>query len=106
MLTRVQVRDQGDELHFSADLPGVAPENLRISFEQDTLVIRGERAAAPEGFALQRKERDTRGFAQAFTLPVRVDVDKIDAQLRNGILELRLPKAAEERRRNIMVKAA
>jgi HSP20 family protein len=104
---RLYVRDAGEEFQVRADLPGFSPENLQISIEQTSLVLRGERPAeAPEGYSLHRKERSTVRFAQALTLPARVDADKIEATLRDGVLVLRLPKAAEERPRNITVKAA
>ena len=104
---RLLVRETGEEFQVRADLPGFGPDDLQISIEQTSLVLRGERRAeAPEGYTLHRKERGTVRFAQTLTLPVRVDADKIEATLRDGVLELRLPKAAEERPRNITVKAA
>jgi HSP20 family protein len=101
----VYVRDAGDDLEVSAEVPGFKPEDLHVSYEGGSLVIRGERQdEVPEGYSIHRKERTTVRFARAFTLPTRVDPDKIEASLRDGILELRLPKAAEERPRTISVK--
>ena len=104
---QVYMRDAGDEIHVAAEVPGFAAEDLNVSFEQGSLVLRGERQdGAPEGYSLHRKERGAMRFARAFTLPCRVEPDKIEASLRDGILELRLPKAAEERPRTISVKTA
>jgi HSP20 family protein len=101
------LRDAGESLEITADVPGFQIEDLHVSFEQGSLIVRGERReAAPEGYSVHRKERGTARFARAFTLPSRIDPDKIEASLRNGVLELHLPKAAEERPRMISVKAA
>jgi HSP20 family protein len=97
----------GESLEITADVPGFQIEDLHVSFEQGSLIVRGERSeSAPEGYSVHRKERGAVRFARAFTLPTRIDPDKVEASLRNGVLELRLPKAAEERPRMISVKAA
>jgi HSP20 family protein len=101
------IRDTGEELLVTAEVPGFSPEDLHVSMEQGSLIVRGERRDdTPEGYSVHRKERGALRFARAFALPARVEADKIKATLRNGILELRLPKAAEERPRTISVKAA
>jgi HSP20 family protein len=101
------LRDAGEWLEIKADVPGFRIEDLHVSFEQGSLIVRGQRnEAVPEGYSVHRKERSTAHFARAFTLPARIDPDKIEASLRNGVLELHLPKAAEERPRLISVKAA
>lgn len=106
-LEQVYVRDTGDDLRIWAEVPGFDAKDLQVSLERDTLLIRGERKdAAPEGYAVQRKERSALRFSHAFKLPARVEPDKIEAKLNNGVLELRLPKASEERPRTILVKAA
>ena len=104
---QMHVRDSGDQLQVVAEVPGFNAEDLHVSFEQGTLVIRGERKDdAPEGYSLHRRERGSLRFARAFTLPARVEADKVEASLRDGILELKLPKAPEERPRTISVKTA
>jgi HSP20 family protein len=104
---QVQVSDQGDALQVFADVPGFAPDQLNVSLEQGTLTIRGERTDdAPPGYSVHRKERGPLIFARAFALPARVEADKVEAKLNNGILELRLPKVAAERPRQINVKTA
>ena len=102
----VYIRDAGDDLQVSAEVPGFKPEDLHVSFEGGSLIIRGERSdEVPEGYSVHRKERGMVRFARAFTLPSRIDPDKIEASLRDGVLELRVPKAAEERARTISVKS-
>lgn len=104
---RVRVSDIGDELRLHAELPGYRQQDLQVSFEENTLVIRGERAAeVPEGYAVQRQERGGARFTRSFALTARIDADKIVASLKDGVLELRLPKAAETRARTIAVNAS
>ena len=101
------LRDSEESLDITADVPGFQIEDLHVSFEQGSLIVRGERSESPpEGYSVHRKERRLARFARAFTLPVRIDPDRIEASLRNGVLSLSLPKAAEERPRTISVKAA
>jgi HSP20 family protein len=70
-------------------------------------VIRAQRGnSAPEGYVAQRTERGDLSFARTLRLQSRIDSDKIEAQLKDGILELRLPKQAEARARSIAVKSA
>jgi HSP20 family protein len=104
---RVQVNDTGEELHVIAEVPGFKPDDVQVSLEQGSLTIRGERSdELPEGYSVHRKERSAVRFARSFTLPARVEADKVEATMSNGVLELRLPKIAEERPRSITVKAA
>jgi HSP20 family protein len=104
---QVMLKDEGEELCVYAEVPGFAPDDLNISIEQGSLTIRGERRdEAPQGYAVHRKERAAVHFARSIALPARVESDKVEAKLSNGILELRLPKVAAERPRQISVKAA
>ena len=104
---QVRLDDEGEELKVYAELPGFAPADLSVSIEQGTLTIRGERDdEVPQGYSVHRKERGAVRFARSFALPARVESDKVEAKLADGILELRLPKVAAERPRTIQVKAS
>jgi HSP20 family protein len=103
----IQLRDAGDDFQLVAEVPGFAPEDLHVSLEQSTLTLRGQRNDdLPEGYGVHRRERSALQFARAFTLPARVDGEKIEASIKDGVLSLRLPKLAEERRRTISVTAS
>jgi HSP20 family protein len=104
---RIALYDSGSELRLRAEVPGLSEKDLNISVEQSSLTIRGERKAeAPEGYSVHRQERGNRSFARSFTLPCRVDAEKTTANLKNGVLEMTLPKVAEERPRQIQVKVS
>ncbi len=104
---RIGVYDNGAELRVLAEVPGVSEKDLDISIEQSSLTIRGERKAeVPEGYSVHRQERGSHSFARSFTLPCRVDVEKATARLKNGILEMTMPKVAEEQPRQIQVQVS
>lgn len=104
---QVQLSDEGDALKVTAEVPGFAADDLNIALEQGTLTIRGERKdEVPAGYSVHRKERGALRFARSFALPARVESDKVEAKLGNGLLELRMPKVAAERPRTIKVNAA
>jgi HSP20 family protein len=93
-----------------ADLPGVHLENIDIGFEQNTLTIRGTRGATvpvPEKgeFRVYTAERVSGNFARAIRLPEYVDGEKIEADFANGVLTVRIPKAASALPRKIAIRA-
>ncbi len=105
-LMRVEIHDDGDAFVLEAEVPGFEKDEIHVSLEEETLTLRGEqRAPSPEGEPRKRARTPAR-FARAFALPVRVDAEKVTATLRNGILELRLPKAVASKARQIAVNVA
>jgi len=104
---RVSLSDNGQALQLKAELPGFTEKDLNITIEQGSLTIRGERKPdVPEGYAAHRQERRAMQFARSFTLPAIIDTSKVEAVLKNGILELTMPKTAEARPREIQVKVS
>ena len=92
-----------------ADLPGVHPENVEISFEQNTLTLRGNRAPtlqAPERGELRAYsvERASGAFGRSVRLPEYVDGNQIEATYNNGVLTVTVPKAQSARPRKIAIK--
>ena len=106
---RIDVHEQDGELRVHADLPGVAPSDLDVRVEGDVLTIRGERKSEKE-----RNERDFHvmershgSFQRSIQLPFSPDPDEVRATMREGVLELRIPRhAAQERSRRIQVRGA
>jgi HSP20 family protein len=102
----VDIWEGKESIVVKAELPGVRPEEVQISVENDLLTISGERRFdRDEGEEGWRRVESTYGsFTRTFALPKTVAVDAIDAKLENGVLTLRLPKRAEARPRKIEVK--
>jgi HSP20 family protein len=107
----VDTYENEDTFVVEMDIPGVHPENVEINFEQNTLTIKGTRAAtvkAPEKGELRlfTSERVSGSFVRAIRLPEYVDGEKIDAQYGNGVLTVTVPKSAAARPRKIAIKSA
>jgi HSP20 family protein len=99
--------DKGEELVFSADVPGVKRSDIEITIDGDVLHVRAVRQpTAPEGFKLARRERGTFGLSRKLALPCRIDADAVRADLTGGVLTVSLPKASEAKPRRIPVNAA
>ena len=78
-------------LNLRAILPGVSEKDVRVSVQNNQLVIEGERKA-PEGFEKNAYTQLTYGkFYTALTFPTGLDVDHVHCQLHNGVLDVRLP---------------
>jgi len=99
-----------DEQNFfvEAELPGLALEDLDISMtDRNTITIKGTRKEPTvEGGQWHRRERAFGEFERSLELPGAVDADKVEANFKNGVLTIKLPKAPELRPRKIEVKAS
>ena len=106
---RIDLQDAQGELRLHADLPGVKPSDLDIRVEGDTLTISGERKSEHErneqNFHVM--ERSHGRFQRSIQLPFAPNPDEVQATVREGVLEVRIPKhAQQERSRKIEVRGA
>jgi HSP20 family protein len=105
MLPAVEVVERPDGITLLADLPGVPREALQLRVEGETLTIEGEIwLALPEGMQPSHAEVQRMRYRRAFTLSRELDSDKIEAELRQGVLRLRIPKAEHAQPRRIEVR--
>lgn len=106
LMPPVDVIEDANGITLRADLPGVAKEGLNIQVEADTLVIEGELGlSVPAGMDATHVEVSFPRYRRVFTLSKELDADKVSAELRNGVLTLRIPKAAHAQARRIQVQA-
>lgn len=103
----IDVWETSDDIVVSAALPGIAPDDVEVTLTGQTLTLKGEIAADEERSSDQYLLRERRygAFHRQLNLPVRVDSDHVQASFENGVLRLRIPKAAEVRPRQIEIKA-
>lgn len=103
----INVREEADTFVVTAEIPGVAKEDLEIKIDGDTLTIKGERRPEPiTGEAsCHRRERAKGLFQRTFTLPFKVDTENGGATYRNGVLTVTLPKGKPTHRRQITVRS-
>ena len=98
----------GDDFVVRASMPGVAPENIQVSIEDNVLTVRGETAShfeSAEGNYLMR-ERRSGSFHRSLRLPDTVDQDKADPRFEHGVLTITLPKAEAKRAKQFPVQVA
>ena len=90
---------------LEADMPGVSKDGLALHVDRDSLLVEGDvKFEMPEGMeALHADIRSTR-YSRNFALSSELDIDGIDATLKDGVLRLRIPKRAEVRPRKIEVR--
>jgi HSP20 family protein len=97
---------RGDEFIVRATLPGVAPEDIQVSIEDNVLTIKGQTAAQiqnGDGGTYLMRERRTGSFHRALRLPDTVDTDKAHPEYQNGVLTVTIPKAEAKKARQLKV---
>lgn len=101
----LDVKETGDSIVVKADLPGVKEEELDVSLTGHRLVISGKREEETrrENETYYAFERSYGTFSRALTLPEGVDLDRVNADLRDGVLTLTIPKKPEIQPKKIEV---
>jgi HSP20 family protein len=103
----VDLYETPTEFVLTAELPGLSRDDIEIQAEDSRIAIRGARAAsAGRDIPCEQYHRVERGhgrFSRAFALPEPIDVDRIAADLKDGILTVTIPKAAERATKKITV---
>lgn len=107
IVPRVDVIEDSAGITLLADLPGVAKDALELKVEGTSLTLEGQiRLDTPQGMGAMFAEVRAARYRRAFTLSRELDSARIDAQLKDGVLKLRIPKLAEAQPRRIEVRAA
>lgn len=101
----VDIIDKKDALQVKIELPGVEKDQIDLSVDEDSLVIKGEIKKEEEikEEDYYHCERSYQRFARTIALPTKVDASKIKATFKDGVLEVNLPKAEEVKRKKIKV---
>jgi HSP20 family molecular chaperone IbpA len=102
----VDVYEDPSGITLKADLPGVARDRLDIQVDGNNLSIEGQAAIEmPEGMEALHADVGTTRYRRSFTLSHELETDNISAEMKDGVLTLRLPKRAELQPRKIQIKA-
>ena len=93
------------EIVLKAELPGLVRDDIDVRVENNTLTLRGERKRDTEVKQEQfhRVERSYGSFSRSFSLPSRIDMEKVRAEFKDGVLAITLPVKAEAKPRQIEV---
>jgi HSP20 family protein len=99
----VDILEEADAIRIMAEVPGVKPEDVKISVEGNVLTIHGtkQQVAEERTERVHRYERTYGVFERSFTLPATVDASGIKAAYEHGVLTVTLPKAEKARPRQI-----
>lgn len=103
----VDLFEDKDNVTVKAELPGMKKEDIQVSLEAGVLSISGERKSEKkaEDSAARRTERFTGRFERTLALPSVVKADQVQANYKDGILTITLPKAEEAKARQITINA-
>lgn len=100
----VDIFEDSDGITLVADMPGVSKERLTVRIDADTLVLEGQvQFDLPEQSEALYADLRSSGYRRNFVLSRELDSEKIEAQLKDGVLRVRVPKRAELRARKIEV---
>lgn len=103
----VDVIEDSTGITLYADLPGVPKDRLNVQIDADTLTIEGEVVlATPEGLEATHAEVSLPRYRRVFNLSRELDAEKIAAEFNQGVLRLRIPKAAHAQPRRIEIQTA
>jgi len=104
----VDVIQKPDEIVVKASMPGINPEDIDVSVEDNVLTLKAEKKEEYEGgdTTYLIRERTSGSYYRALRLPDTVDTNKIDCTYDNGVLSVSLPKAEEKKKKKIQVKVS
>jgi HSP20 family protein len=94
-IPRVDISEDNENFYFIAELPGMKPEDVRVSVSDGILTIRGEKKRTEKQQTRRhfRVESSAGEFVRQFSLPGEITEDKIEANFDHGVLEIQIPKA-------------
>ena len=104
----VNIWSSNDDIVLTAEIPGIDIKDIDLSISGDTLTLKGERIpeVLKEDESYHRQERSYGKFVRSIKLPFLVNNNKVEAEFKHGILEVRLPKAENEKQKKITIKSS
>jgi HSP20 family protein len=101
----IDVYDSRDSILVKADLPGLKKEEIEVSIQNDNLIVKGEKKRNEEikEENYYRTERFCGSFLRTIPLPCEVDASRVQANYKEGVLELILPKSEEAKPKKIKI---
>jgi len=101
----VDIYENEDEILLHADMPGVVKDDISVNIDNGTLSLSGVRKLASKGLANWEEFSDVE-YIRSFSVPQTIDVELVEAELKDGVLRLHLPKSEAAKPRQIEIKTA
>lgn len=103
-LPDVDVYEESGRIRLVADVPGLDDKSVNVTVHKNVLTIAGRpETTPPAGYTVIGQEHETGSYRRDFTLPDNLDAEKITARVRNGVLEVMLPKREQAQTRRIPI---
>ena len=101
MTPSVDIFEEGHDVVLKAELPGMKKEEIEVKLTEDMITLSGEKKKEEkiEKKNYHRLERSYGSFVRSFRLPAEVQTDQVKAQFKDGILEIRIPKTEEAKKK-------
>lgn len=104
MYPPLNIFQQGDDFLVIAELPGIRRDDIEVQVQGDRVRIGGRKTVAyGEEASLHRRERVAGSFDRTIAVPVEVDAERVQAEYRNGILALLLPRAERDKPKSVAI---
>jgi HSP20 family protein len=104
---KISLEESEQAFTLHAELPGLDAAALQLSVGEDWIELQAKReVAVPEGYEPIRRERNSYEFSRRITMPKRIDGERVQAELVDGLLTVTLPKHANAQPRQVAIKAA
>lgn len=103
----IDLSENDNSVKVRMDIPGIKPEEIDVQINNSVLTVSGQREEEKEekGQTFHRVERRSGSFSRSVTLPTAVAEDKVDAQYKDGVLTITMPKTEDAKSGKIKVKA-
>lgn len=107
-MPRVDIRDAEDHLAMTFEVPGMKKDDIKVSVKEGILTVSGSRefTSEEENERYVRREIQSGSFSRQFSLPKTVRTDNVNAEYKNGILEIRLAKLEEAKPKEVEIKVS
>ena len=101
----VDIYENEDEILLHVDMPGVEKDNIKVDIDNGTLALSALRQLETRGVATWEEFGDVE-YKRSFSVPQTIDVSKVDAELKDGVLRLHMPKSEAAKPRHIEIKSS
>jgi len=104
VIPAVDIYENDDEIILKADMPGVVKEDVSVNIDNGTLSLSGARKIKTSGSSIWEEFSDVE-YVRSFSVPQTIAMERVEAELKDGVLKLHLPKSEEAKPRQIEIKA-